>query len=132
MVASAVDGKVAEVLNDREVVINRGEEHGVILGTRFKVVEMVDIQDPDTGDELGAMIREKIRLKVVHVQPTLCIARTYQTYRRKPSSRDGVDYFLRTSITEVQRISSDEPFAPSVRGAFIEIGDVVNEVTDDE
>ena len=36
--ATAVQGKVAMILNDREVVINRGKEHGVELGTRYKVV----------------------------------------------------------------------------------------------
>ena len=81
MVASAVEGKVAEVLNDREVVINRGEDHGVKLGTRFKLMETLRIKDPDTRDIIGEITREKLRLKVVHLEQSMSIARTYESYK---------------------------------------------------
>jgi hypothetical protein len=137
MVASAIRGKVAKVLNDREVVINRGKDHGVELGTRFKLLETVEIQDPDTRDGIGTITREKIRFMVVHLQPSMSIARTYETHTFGSSSASQTAERLLQSIrpqasmqrTDVKRIrpagDSDEP-------VLVEIGDIVDEVTDDE
>ena len=137
MVASAIQGKVAKVLNDREVVINRGTDHGVKLGMRFKLIETVQIQDPDTRDGIGTITREKIRFMVVHSQPSMSIARTYETHIFGSSSASQAAEMLAQSInpqtsmqkTDVKRIrpagDSDEP-------VLVKVGDVVNEVTDDE
>lgn len=136
MVASAVEGKVAKVLNDREVVINRGKDHDVEMGTRFKIMETVEIQDPDTGRSIGTITREKIRVKVVHLDQSISIARTYETVKIDGSQPDLVGesiqrLFVQAGIprTDVKRIrpsgDNDEP-------VLVEIGDVVNEVTDDE
>ncbi len=137
MVANAIRGKVAEVLNDREIVINRGKDHGVKLGTRFKITETVEIRDPDTGDVIGTIIREKIRFKVVYAQPSMSIARTYETHTFGTSSASlATEALLRTihpeagmQRTDVKRIrpsgDNDEP-------VLVKIGDVVDEVTDDE
>ena len=136
MVISAVEGKVAKVLNDREIVINRGGNHGVKLGTRFKIMETVDIQDPDTSDVIGTITREKIRVKVVHLEGSISIARTYETVKVGGSHPDLFGesiqrMFTQAGIprTDVKRIrpagDSDEP-------VLVEIGDVVDEVTDDE
>ena len=54
-------GKVAAVLNERKVVINKGSDDGVTHRARFKVVEEVEIVDPDTHEILGATPREVIR-----------------------------------------------------------------------
>lgn len=79
-----IEGKVAKILNDRELVINRGSTDGVQLDTRFKVVEDSEpILDPDTQEPLGSVEREKVRIKVVHVQESLAIGRTYETYRTR-------------------------------------------------
>jgi hypothetical protein len=137
MVASAIRGKVAKVLNDREVVINRGTDHGVKLGTRFKLIETVEIQDPDTRDGIGTITREKIRFMVVHSQPSMSIARTYETHTFGSSSARQAAEMLAQSVhpqasiqrTDVKRIrpagDGDEP-------VLVEIGDIVDEVTDDE
>src|SRR4051812_6821678 len=52
-----ITGFVARVLNSRELVINRGSEHGVELDMHFEVLapEGEDITDPETGEPLGSI-----------------------------------------------------------------------------
>lgn len=74
-------GKVAGVLNARELFINIGSSKGVRVGMRFKVLtkEPLEVRDPDTGDILGIVDREKVRVKVVEVQESFSICRTYRS-----------------------------------------------------
>ena len=77
----AIEGKVAGILHERELVINRGAEAGVKERMRFKIVEpQVDIKDPDTGEALGTVTHEKIRVEIVEVQPKFSKGRTYETF----------------------------------------------------
>lgn len=77
----AIEGKVAAILNERELIINKGAEAGVKEGMKFKIVEpKVDIKDPDTGEALGTLVHEKIRVGIVEVQPKFSKARTYETF----------------------------------------------------
>ena len=75
-----VRGKVAKVLSARRLVINRGSEHGVELGMRFRVLEELDITDPDTGDLLSDAPHEVIKVEVIDVEPRYAIAHTYEAY----------------------------------------------------
>jgi hypothetical protein len=75
-----IEGKVAAILNDRELVINKGETSGVKSGMIFGVLEEKEVQDPDTKEELGLIEIVKIRVKVVDVKPKMSICRTYETY----------------------------------------------------
>ena len=54
--AEPIRGKVAKVLNSREVALNIGEEQGVRIGMVFEILSPVGgvIEDPDTGDTLAA------------------------------------------------------------------------------
>ena len=85
----AITGKVAKILNARELIINQGSEAGVELEMEFKVFEeRVDIMDPDTGDSLGTLDMEKIRIKISDVHPRFAIGRTFETYQTRPSLLD--------------------------------------------
>jgi len=77
---SLIRGKVAKIINSRELVINRGTEHDVELGMYFDVLEEKgqEIKDPDTGDILGSVERPKVRVEVVEVQKKMSIAATYR------------------------------------------------------
>ena len=78
-----IRGKVAQVLNEREIAINVGTEHGVYLGMYFDVIDTQDeeIKDPDTGEVLGSIERAKVKVQVTHVQEKLSVATTYQVER---------------------------------------------------
>lgn len=70
-----IRGKVAKVLNAREVAINLGSAQGVRPGMYFDVVARYeDIVDPDTNESLGAVERPKTRVKITWVQEKLSLA----------------------------------------------------------
>ncbi len=81
--ADLIRGKVARVLNSREIAINLGKEDGVVVGMYFNVMDRKseDITDPDTGELLGSIERPKVGLKVTIVQEKLSIASTYKATR---------------------------------------------------
>ncbi len=76
-----IRGKVARVLNAREIAINIGTTHGVQIGMYFDVMDPSDqaISDPDTGELLGSIERPKVRVKIIRVQEKLSVASTYKS-----------------------------------------------------
>lgn len=129
--SALIEGKVAKILNARELIINQGFEHGIKAGMRFKVVEeSEEIFDPDTLECLGTISREKIRVKVADVQPRFAIARTYEVQEPIPgalafSSRRG-DKF--NTVTKVRTLAGDlgdlrAPYDESK--GFVAVGDKV-------
>ncbi|MGN7187248.1 hypothetical protein [Microbacterium enclense] len=83
LVESRVYGKVAEVVSDREVILNRGSEHGVRVGMYFAILDpgAVGITDPDTGEALGDIKIVKIVVRAIEVAPKLTLARTFRSRR---------------------------------------------------
>ena len=81
--ARQIHGKVAQIINSREVALNVGSDHGVELNMLFDILTQkgFDIRDPDTNEILGSVERPKARVKVVMVRPKLCVASTYRTTR---------------------------------------------------
>lgn len=80
--ADRIEGKVAQVLNEQEVIINRGTKHGVSQGMRFGILADTPLQvkDPDTGEVLGTIDREKVRIEAREVLEKIAICRTFETY----------------------------------------------------
>lgn len=76
-----IEGKVASVLNERELVLNIGSEDAVEVGMRFKILYAggIEITDPDTGEPLGNVEWPKTEVKVVSVQPHMSVGRTFRT-----------------------------------------------------
>ena len=75
-----IRGKVAQILNSRELVINAGSSSGVAVGMRFEVMDAKgeDIKDPATGELLGSLERPKVKVEVSKVQDRLSVASTYK------------------------------------------------------
>lgn len=78
---SAIRGKVAKILNSREIVLNVGSIHGVREGMLFDVLDPKgeDITDPDTGEILGSVDRPKVRTKITSTQEKISVASTYKS-----------------------------------------------------
>ena len=76
----AIEGKIAKILNAREVVINRGSLQGVEVGMIFKILDLeeINILDPDTKQNLGSVERTKVKVKVDLVKKNMCVAKTYR------------------------------------------------------
>ena len=126
--SALVEGKVATILNTRELTINRGSLDGVDVGMRFKIVdENAAVIDPDTKEELGTIAREKIRVKVVDVQPRFSIASTYETYQtEEPMPNQSLFAPLTRTITKVRTLagSSFNPIGSYDESkGFVSVGD---------
>jgi hypothetical protein len=126
-----IEGKVAEILNERELVINRGADAGVKEGMTFKVVESkLDITDPDTGEVLGTISREKIRVRIAEVQSKFCIGRTYETYTayvEPPVKLPPLPPLPRLPVTKVRTLPVSDPsgykFSDFLRPDYVKVGD---------
>ncbi len=72
-----VEGKVAKILGNNEIVINRGSREGVRVGMLFEVFspEGEEVWDPDTGETLGTVEDVKARAEVTEVKDRLAVAR---------------------------------------------------------
>ena len=73
-----IRGKVAQILDSRQIAINVGSLKGVTVDMVFKVVnpEGEQIRDPDTDEILGSVESPKIRVRVTEVQDKLSVATT--------------------------------------------------------
>lgn len=69
-----IQGRVAMILSEYQLVISVGEEHGVNRGDAFVIYEEGDqVVDPSTGDVLGRIELVKATVQAVHVQEKLCL-----------------------------------------------------------
>ena len=78
--AELIRGKVASLLNSREIAINRGYADGIREGMYFDVMSLDsgEIKDPETNKVLGSIVRTKVRVRVTEVQEKLAVASTYE------------------------------------------------------
>lgn len=140
-----IECKVATVINERELVINRGSDDGIDEGMKFKILgSEAEITDPDTGISLGSLTREKIRIQIAEVQPKYSVGRTYQTYvvNVGGSGMGGIGALAtlaagmgpRREVTRVRtlRYKDDASLVPlSEEDSFVKVGDIAIQVNDD-
>lgn len=117
-----IEGKVAELLSERDLVINRGAAEGVEIGMRFKILHPRgnEVRDPDTNEVIGNVEWPKVEVKVVSVQEHLSVARTFRTIEIPASGqrsiidyigRDGFGGIYKPASQRTETLRSDEPFA---------------------
>lgn len=137
-----VEGKVAQVLNSREVALNVGSDKGVRVGMYFEILEHEDIEDPDSGDSLGSIDRPKVRVKVTHVQEKLSVAATYIKKRVNVGGiglgMEPLGSFSRMLmppkwITEYETLKTEEKTWEDLdeEESYVKIGDRVLQVIDE-
>ena len=72
---SPIIGRVAAILDDRQLVLSVGAQQGVTRGQHFAVFEDgPEVKDPVTGESLGTLDIIKAELQVAHAQERLAIA----------------------------------------------------------
>lgn len=76
-----IRGKVARILNSRELALNIGSDHGVEFNMLFDVLDTGSdkILDPDTGEIIGSVYRPKVRVKIIEIQNKISVASTYRS-----------------------------------------------------
>ncbi|MDD2755692.1 MAG: hypothetical protein PHS80_09215 [Methanothrix sp.] len=80
MATSLLEGKVAKIKNQYQIVINKGTEHGVENGMHFVIYEIgEELTDPDTGNSLGPIEYAKAKVRVTYAKEKYAIAETYET-----------------------------------------------------
>ena len=96
-----ISGKVAAILNPRELAINIGTNKGVNIDMIFRVMGESILKDPDSGEKLGSVRYEKGKVKIVKVEEKFSIARTFETYETNIGGTALVDYNAITILDEV-------------------------------
>lgn len=76
-----IEAHVARILNDRELVLNKGSQDNVEVGMRFAILTDagIGIADPITREPLGDVERPKTLVKITQVRDRLAVAATYRT-----------------------------------------------------
>jgi hypothetical protein len=137
-----IRGKVARVLNSRELAITVGKDHGVVPGMYFDVMDPKgeDITDPDTGDVLGSIERPKVRVQVVSTQDKISLASTYKKHQVNVGGRGGAlaqlgpglsDLFLPPKmITKYETLKTTEKTWEDLeeKESYVKTGDPVVQV----
>ena len=133
-----IRGKVASVINEREIAINVGTAHGVHVNMYFNVIDTQneEIKDPDTGEVLGPIERPKIKVRVTHVQEKLSVASTYRTETVNIGGEGGVlGPFARSLMPpkwvkkyETLRTEDKSLFPIEEYDSFVKVGDPVVQV----
>ena len=75
--SNVISGAVAAIVDETTLVLNVGYTHGVQEGMVFVVfAEHQEVQDPDTGEDLGKWEVVKARVVVDHLQERMCTVRS--------------------------------------------------------
>lgn len=80
MTADVIRGHVVSILNEREIAISVGSSDGVVEGMFFDVLETPRvIFDPKANKRLGTLQRQKVRVRVNHVERDFSVAITVRS-----------------------------------------------------
>ena len=137
---SPLRGKVARILDSRNLVINIGSQQGVIIGMYFDVMDPKgeDIRDPNTNEILGSIERPKVRIRITDVQDKLSVASTYEKKKVNIGGRGGViplgfaEYLMPPKwVTKYETLKTDEKTWEDLNEeeSYVKIGDPVCQVT---
>lgn len=149
--ADRIQGKVARVNSDRELIINRGSENGVAEGTYFYVRDKpLVIEDPDTGESLGEVLPIKIVVRAEEVSEKFCIARTFRSRRVKVRDAQPGNESFNVALNswrqqlqpprpaeyetrvETLRVDPTKGAPITANDSVVRVGDVVESVLDGE
>ncbi len=137
--AEPIRGKVARVLNSREVALSIGTDSGIEVGMFFDILDSKgeEIRDPDSGESLGSIARSKTRVRITKVQEKLSVASTFKT-RRVNVGGVGPDVsgFSRVLmppewVTEYETLKTEEKTWEDLdeEESYVKVGDPVVQVS---
>ena len=129
-----IRGKVASILNTREVTLNVGDVHGVKMGMFFDIFPKAqeEVKDPDSGELIGVVRRPKVRVQIADVEQRYSIARTY----RMKTRRTGISFWAGLqgdTVREPETLrKKDAEFEDMDEfDSYVEKGDPVEQVVND-
>lgn len=104
-------GRVAKVINDSKIVVNRGSGSGITVGRRMVLYSVgEEIIDPETQESLGQLEMPKGTGVVTSVQPSMCIVESDRVRkgRVKKVIRRPTMAFMLDTAEEVLETAPDE------------------------
>jgi hypothetical protein len=136
--ATPITGKVARILNERDIALNIGSDKGVSIGMFFDVLDTAgeEIRDPETNELLGSVDRVKVRVKVTRVQEKLSVASTFEKIRVNTGG-EGVGISTFSSllmppkyVVKYKTLRLDEATRGEISESqsYVKIGDPVEQV----
>ena len=140
MIKKPICGKVARVLNSRELALNIGEDQGVHIGMKFDVMDETgkNITDPDTNQIIGSIERAKVRVEIIDVQKNLSVASTYRTHNidrgGRVSSLPQISQILLPNKWVKETLKADETTWEDLpeSKSYVKTGDKVIQVISNE
>ena len=131
-----LQGKVAKILTEREVVINIGSAQGVKKGMRFAILAPTpeEVLDPETDEVLDVVDRTKVLVQATEVREKITICSTYRTTKMSGGALGSYFSMNRLfdpprEIPETLRIEDSSLPAPlSPEESYVKIGDRVKQV----
>ena len=122
-----IDGKIAKIVDEYHVVVNRGSEHGVEEGMDFIVYrEEGSVQDPDTGEELGELEHPLARLKPEHIMEKMTLMASNETEVRTESVFNLPTFQKKKKVNKPLPVDENE--TKREEEDTIEVGDLVKSV----
>ena len=142
MASDPIRGKVARILNSRELVLTVGSAAGVVAGMFFDVLDPKgeDIRDPDSDEVLGSIDRPKVRVQVTRVLEKLSVASTYKKTQvniggRGLGLRDDFAQMLAPPkyVTKYETLKTTEKTWEDLteKESYVKIGDPAVQVIDE-
>ena len=128
-----IEGKVAKIMDEYTVVINRGSEHGVEEDMRFVIYEPGDeIKDPDTDKSLGKFEHVKAKVEVTNVSEKFSTAKTYETHTMTmPALQEAIVRVTgQTMRNELPLDEETRAGLPERKKTLVKIRDLVRQVLD--
>lgn len=145
LMTNLIRGKVARILNARELVLNCGTSDFVTIGKRFAVLDPAgeEIIDPDSGQRLGSLQRPKVLVEVTQVGPHMSVAKTFRfsevNVGGEGTNIAGLGEFARMFAPPrmVKRYetlkAADATWEPlSEEDSIVKVGDPVVEIRDED
>ena len=135
-----IEGQVARILTSRELVINRGADHGVEVGMYFAVYDKdpEDVKDPASGKLLGRVLRPKVKVKVTRIAERFAVAETFEE-KRVNVGGVGAGFGAIADMmnpprweTRIQTLKTEEATWEKLRESqsYVKTGDVIRQLRD--
>jgi hypothetical protein len=130
MTDELIQAKVARIINNTDLALNKGAEDSVEEGMKFAILSDAgeDIRDPDTGEVLDSIQIAKTVVQIIHVASRSSIGRTF----RKHESVSGIFNALGQNSVRHETLASDESRVQhelDPAKAKVKVGDVALEYT---
>jgi hypothetical protein len=123
-----IEGKVAKIIDEYTVVINKGSDNGVEENMRFIIYEKgKEIIDPDSKESLGYFEYVKGKVKVDIVNEKYSIAKSYH------QAIVGVPNYFNIGAIAPKELPLDEETKKGLEKSGITIvkeGDLVRQILD--